>query len=303
MTWGELDPGRGFRVANTKLGDLWISGYALVRYINQLPASATYVDHLGRTADLFRPQRHRVSPRPAVLSRLDVSSQARIQHHACGRCSSNQLVNIIGSIGYRFPQGVHARRSAVDGMPGIRSLVGSHPYWLAPDRTMAEEFVRPGFTSALIATGEVASRPVLQAVLREQHQSARHHRGAADPRYRRRRLHVVDADDARSSGRAAVTATGRATTDVATRFGISSVRAREAHYTPLDQPPGSTQIRLADGTPLFNTGALATNVTLAERDLLDPVRRRGPEISRLLRSRPSTTRAGSTTLSATVPSP
>ena len=48
MTWGELDPGRGFRVANTKLGDLWISGYALVRYINQLPASATYFDHLGR---------------------------------------------------------------------------------------------------------------------------------------------------------------------------------------------------------------------------------------------------------------
>ncbi len=50
--------------------------------------------------------------------------------------------------------------------------------------------------------------------------------------------------------------------DVATRFGISSVRARESHYTPLDQPPGSTQIRIADGTPLFDTGALAPGVTL-----------------------------------------
>ena len=36
----------------------------------------------------------------------------------------------------------------------------------------------------------------------------------------------------------------------------------EDHYTPLDQPPGSTQIRLADGVPLFDTGALAPDVTL-----------------------------------------
>lgn len=50
---------------------------------------------------------------------------------------------------------------------------------------------------------------------------------------------------------------------VALRFGASTVRARESHYTPLDQPPGSTQIRLADGLPLFSTGALAPGVTLA----------------------------------------
>ncbi len=51
---------------------------------------------------------------------------------------SNQLVNIIGSVGYRFHKGF-ALSVGVDGMPGIRSLKSVRtPYWYGkPDRTMA----------------------------------------------------------------------------------------------------------------------------------------------------------------------
>ena len=103
-------------------------------------------------------------------------------------------MNIIGSVGYRFHK-AFTLSVGVDGMPGIRSLVGSHPYWLAPDRTMAEEFIRPGFTTALVATGEPVAGLRYKAVLRQQHQSARDHGGAADTRHRRRRFGLVDADD------------------------------------------------------------------------------------------------------------
>jgi hypothetical protein len=46
-TWGTYDPGTGFLVARTSFGELSISAYGLLRYINQMPPSQTYTDHLG----------------------------------------------------------------------------------------------------------------------------------------------------------------------------------------------------------------------------------------------------------------
>ena len=40
-TWGTYDPGKGFLVARTAHGELAISAYGLVRYINQTPGSQT----------------------------------------------------------------------------------------------------------------------------------------------------------------------------------------------------------------------------------------------------------------------
>ena len=36
-TWGEFDPGAGFLIGRSRAGELSISGYALVRYVNQMP--------------------------------------------------------------------------------------------------------------------------------------------------------------------------------------------------------------------------------------------------------------------------
>ena len=46
-TWGEFDPGEGFLVGRSSAGELAISGYALVRYVNQMPGEQTFTDHLG----------------------------------------------------------------------------------------------------------------------------------------------------------------------------------------------------------------------------------------------------------------
>jgi hypothetical protein len=49
---GELTPGKGFDLFKSKRGSLNISFYGLFRYVNQLPASQTYTDHLGRERDV-----------------------------------------------------------------------------------------------------------------------------------------------------------------------------------------------------------------------------------------------------------
>src|SRR5882672_11605925 len=46
-TWGAVEAGKGFLIGRTDVGELSISGYALVRYLNQLPAEESFVDHLG----------------------------------------------------------------------------------------------------------------------------------------------------------------------------------------------------------------------------------------------------------------
>ena len=47
-TWGEFNPGQGFLVGRSGAGELvGISAYALIRYINQMPGTQTFTDHLG----------------------------------------------------------------------------------------------------------------------------------------------------------------------------------------------------------------------------------------------------------------
>ena len=43
---GEFTPGSGFDIIKTKRGSLNISAYGLFRYLNQMPGSQTYTDHL-----------------------------------------------------------------------------------------------------------------------------------------------------------------------------------------------------------------------------------------------------------------
>jgi hypothetical protein len=51
-TWGALEPGKGFLVGKSKVGELSIGAYALVRYINQLPVTQSFTDHLGNEHDI-----------------------------------------------------------------------------------------------------------------------------------------------------------------------------------------------------------------------------------------------------------
>jgi hypothetical protein len=47
-SWGALDAtGSGFLIGRTEFGEMTLSGYAVIRYINQLPATQTFVDLLG----------------------------------------------------------------------------------------------------------------------------------------------------------------------------------------------------------------------------------------------------------------
>ena len=53
---------------------------------------------------------------------------------------------------------------------------------------------------------------------------------------------------------------------LATRFGFSHIRSRENRQELENNNPENTQVRLADSLLLFNTGSLASGVTVQEAD-------------------------------------
>jgi hypothetical protein len=140
-------------------------------------------------------------------------------------------------------------------------MTGSWPYWASSDRQMAEDFFRGGFSSGLFVTGEPVSRLIYTASINTNLSQ----------------LGVPAANDTRdfavSGSLQWLPTTGEFGPRgglgdleyherLATRFGLSVARSREARYANDSVSPLATQIKLSDGINPFDIGALAPGVTV-----------------------------------------
>jgi hypothetical protein len=261
VAYNEFDPGRGYQVAKSPLGDLWISGYVVWRFVDQLPAKQTFADHLGREF--------------AIDTRNDLQWH-RIMVHFRGFAYTPRLtyvltvwnvmstldMYIIGSLNYNFNR--HFNLSVgLDAVPGTRSLMGSHPLWLANDRVMADDFIRPGFASGISANGEIVPTFYYKVVVNNNLSQI-----GLKASQLTRDLAVGGTlwwmPTTGEFGPRGAYGDWESHEKLATRFGICAAGMHnEDRYNPVSNPtPGSTQLRLADSRLLFETGALADSVTV-----------------------------------------
>jgi hypothetical protein len=263
-TWGVIDAtGSGVVVHRSNKAELAIGAYALVRYINQLPAEQQFTDHLGNVHDIDT--RNDIQFHRAMIHFRGwlFSPKARYQITVWTVMSTDQTT-LYGFLGYQF----HKRFNVYGGintLSGTRSVMGSHPFWLANDRVMADEFFRPSFTGGVWVNGELF--PGLW-------------------------YHVAFANNLSQLGIAAnqldrglgtgATLWWMPTTHefgpngsygdwdyhekLATRFGISTARSRENRQLQSNTSPENTQIKLADSLNVFDPGSLAPGVTVNEVD-------------------------------------
>jgi hypothetical protein len=259
-TWGGMDPGNGFQVVRTKMGSLNISAYILLRYLNQLPAHQTFVDHLGNIQT--------VNPRNDIhLHRIMIYFKGflfnpRFTYNTfVWTVNATGQVAVVGLLTYKF-NNHFILSGGVNGFPGTRSLQGSSPYWLGHDRVMADEFFRPGFTNGVFATGEIFPRL--------------HYNAMVGNNLSQLGLSAVKLTRDLGGGASFwwMPTTGEfgprgAYGDyewhekLATRFGVSYAYAREDRFNEINNPsPDNVQIRLADSTLLFATGTLAPGITV-----------------------------------------
>jgi hypothetical protein len=259
-SWGEFSPGDGFTVGRSSAGSLSISGYALVRYMNQMPGEQTFTDHLGNTRSVDG-RNDIYSHRVMVFFKGWLGSPRLIYAITLWTVNTTDQRAIFANLGYQFSRkfSVYA---GLNGNPGTRSLQGSHPYWLAPDRVMADEFFRPFFGSGIWAQGEIAPGLWYNGVMTNNNSSLGTKATQLD------RSYTTGASmwwmpTTKEFGPRGAYGDWEQHEKVATRFGFSTTRSPEERFT--DAVAGNstnTTLRLADSVNVFETGALARGVTI-----------------------------------------
>jgi hypothetical protein len=264
QTWGSIDPGKGFLVAKTKFGSLSVSAYLLTRYINQLPASQSFTDHLGRTEKIDT--RNDIQLHRILLSFLGFIYAPKLNYVVTvWTVNSTQQVAIVGALTYTFHK-AFGLSAGIVGNAGTRSMNGSHPYWLAPDRVMADEFFRPGFTSGIWATGELFPKFFYKAMLGN-NLSQLGITATALTRNLTPSASVWWMPTTGEFGPRGAYGDYEMHKNLATRFGTSFTHSRENRFNDQsERSPDNTQIRISDGLLFFQTGALAPGVTVIEAD-------------------------------------
>jgi hypothetical protein len=257
--FGEFNPGRGFTVGRGEYGELNLSGYMAARYLNQLPAGQSAVDHLGRPITVM-PRQDFQFHRVMLFSQGWLFSPKFQYSTFVWTVQDTNQVAVGGALYYNF--GKHMTLGmGWNAYPGTLSLQGSHPYWESYDRVMADEFFRPYFSQGVFGQGELI--PKLQ------------YRWMVGNNNSNLDVPAAKLDRSLSAGGALtwLPTTGEfgprgAFGDyewhesLATRFNLAYTYSPEERQSPIGTPAGNTTLRLADSLNIFDTGALANGVTV-----------------------------------------
>lgn len=262
-TWGVYDPGEGFVVGRNEYGELDISAYAMARYMSQHDDDQVFTDHLGNERpvdirnDLFT---HRVM----VFLKGWLGDPKLVYNIFLWTVNDTDQDAIFANLGYQFSR-KFSLYAGIAGNPGSRSLSGSHPYWLGHDRVMADEFFRPYFGSGVWAIGEVAPGLWYDVMVSNNNSALGVSASKLD-----RKMTVGGTlfwmPTTHEFGPRGAYGDWEWHEQVATRFGVSAVMSPEQSFGSPGSNPENTTLKLADGVNLFETGALASGVTIAEAD-------------------------------------
>jgi hypothetical protein len=262
-TWGVYDPGRGFRVARTDYGELDISAYGMVRYMNHNDDNGSFKDHLGNVRSIDERQ-DIYSHRVMVFLKGWVGSEKLIYNVTLWTVNTTDQDAIFANIGYQFSK-KFSLYAGLTGNPGSRSLNGSHPYWLAHDRVMADEFFRPFFGSGIYAMGEAVPGLWYSAVVSNNNSTLGVKASQLDRKFGYGGT-VWWMPTTHEFGPRGGYGDWEWHEEVATRFGFSVYSSDEQSFRNSSGNPDNTTLRFADSVNVFETGSLAPGVTIENAD-------------------------------------
>jgi hypothetical protein len=260
---GEFTPAKGFDIAETKRASLNISFYGLFRYVNQLPGDQTFTDHLGRERVVKARNDLNWHRTMVWLSGFFYVPKFRYTITLWSLPTTQQTL-LFGTLQYRFNPAIGLGVGITPNLTA-RSVQGSWPFWASSDRQMSEDFFRGGFSSGAFLTGMPVDRLFYTLSVNTNISQ----------------LGVTASNDTRDMAYSA-SLVWRPTTgefgpraglgdlefheSLATQFGVSAGKSREARYASETAPPNATQIKLSDGVNPFDAGALADGVTVEKLD-------------------------------------
>jgi hypothetical protein len=234
-----------------------------VRYLNSLNSQDSFTDHLGVVREVHK--RNDITVNRSMFIFAGYMFDKRLQYSLTVWTSAGAAsIVVAGNVGWRFNQAMTIT-GGYTGVPGSRSLVNTFPFFQPTDRSMADNFFRPGFTQGAWASGEpLAGLNYLAFVgngLNTLSISANkidtnlllsgsvwwEPLGAYSEPGKSRQMY----DDYFTQNKVRI------------RIGTSFTRSREDRFSNLDQSsPDNTSIYNSDGVLAFATGAFAPGVTV-----------------------------------------
>ena len=261
-TWGFLDPGDGFLLGRSDAGELSLSAYALLRYINQ-NGDDTFIDHLDREQPVDL-RRDIYSHRILVWLKGWVGLEKLVYNIAFWTVNTTDQDALFANLGYQFSKRFNLY-AGINGNPGSRSLQGSHPYWLGHDRVMADEFFRPYFAQGIWANGELLPGLWYSAMAGNTSSTLGVTASVLDRKFTYG-ASMWWMPTTKEFGPRGAYGDWEMHEELATRFGFSLVYSPEERYTEPGEDSKNTTIKLADSLNVFGTGALEPGVTVTDLD-------------------------------------
>lgn len=235
------------------------------RYLNTLGTKDTFTDHLGNVRTVAKRNDLTVNREMFTFTGFIFDKRLRYNILTWTSAATTQVV-VSGNVGWQFNK-AFTLTAGYWSVPGTRSLVFTFPYFTQPERSLADNFFRPGFTQGIWATGEplkglnyevfignglnTLTIPTSKIDTNLVYSTSVwwEPNGPWGPDGKSRNMY----DDYFYSRKPLL------------RFGSSFTRSREDRFSNLDQSnPENTSIHNSDGVLAFSTGAFAPGVTLEE---------------------------------------
>jgi TolA-binding protein len=236
-----------------------------IRYLNTLDSAETYTDHLGVVRDVHN--RNDITVNRSMFIFAGYMLDPRLQYSLTVWTSAGAAsIVVAGNIGWRFNKALTVT-GGYTGVPGSRSLVSTFPFFQPTDRSMADNFFRPGFTQGVWASGELGrgvsylgfvgnglntlniTANKIDTNLLLSGSTWWEPLGPYSEPGKSRQMY----DDYFASPKTRI------------RLGTSFTRSREDRFSEIDQSsPDNTSIYNSDGVLAFSTGAFAPGVTVQQ---------------------------------------
>jgi hypothetical protein len=234
-----------------------------LRYLNTRNSDDTFTDHLGVVRDVHKRNDITVNRSMFILAGYMFSKKLQYSMTVWTSAGAASIV-VAGNIGWRFNKGL-TLTGGYTGVPGSRSLVGTFPFFQPIDRSMADNFFRPGFTQGVWANGEPAKGLNYLVFLGNGLNTLNISANKIDP-------HLLLSGSVWWEPLGAYSEPGKsrqmyddyfASKKARIRIGTSFTRSREDRFSDTDQSsPDNTSIYNSDGVLAFSTGAFAPGVTV-----------------------------------------
>ena len=267
VLWGTYTDNLGFKVANTDKGDMNISIYSYVRYLNQLATQPTYTYvSTGQTSNIDRRQEIQILKVQIKFLGWILDPRLRYFLYAWSSNANQGLgaqVVLAGNLNYTFTD-YFTLSGGITSLPGVRSTEGNFPFWLNVDnRLMADEFMRPSYTSGVWAKGDIAPGLRYQVMLGNNLSTLGVSSAQLNPHLDTLATALVWMPTTKEFGLGFGDFENHQ--EVATRFAVHYTHSIEDRQSqPNTDSFENTQIRLSDGAVVFTPNLFGPGINVNE---------------------------------------